>query len=558
MNVESRPPEVGQVVRVLQALTGSTLKLDKQKHCWHAHCDLCPLVRRYDGLSRVIIPTKSAEDGAVAEVESLLPRRDNALALVFHIYPEDRIPGNQRRTLHLSQKELQTLAGIAAAPLALRRPRFALFVAERQSVLGISPYQIDRPARRRMFIDRVDQIDQLLEFQNFKAILGPRRIGKTSLAYEVLRRVAEDRSRYVRVSHDPAPVLPAVLMPCLGVEIERFWEEIYDRIGASEKTRAEGRLHMLIDFTKRKYRRLDDYESFLRLTSLEYRRPFAILDEIDGLIAKDEGSDWEFFRQLKGWALSVDATVIFVGYRKLFEALQDDEFPFYETCDELTLSVLSFEDTVRLIREPLQEMGFDTPKEVSLAAACLSGGAPALAHGLADELLKIVKSPRKIELADLRAAAAQSRTLKTSYRNFRSEAGPFERLVVLLYLRKRFAKILNRLQGKGPAEDPEAVVFELALELGEAVTKEKIRANDLQALLRSQLGDLADSAGFSRRFRSALDELSLRNVLQQRSPYNQYSFVSPYFLARVLVETAGKSLEFEIREAQHEAIGFSG
>lgn len=542
--------EVYQVQRVFQQLLGTQIELRERGELFYADIDLCPLFRRFDQESRVIVVPRALTSEGTSALQRLYVQRDHSISLVFHVDSAAKPPGNLSRVIHLSLSELRTLSEIASDEPS-RGARFGRFILQRIGRRSVSPYQITRPAQRRMFFNRLRELDHLEGREHFKAILGPRRIGKTSLAHALARRIAEDDARYLTLSGEQDRTLPLALISCLDLSSTTFWEEVYDRIGASEQDRAAGRRHALTDPIKRKYRRLNAYESFLSLTSSQYRNPFLILDEVDGLIDEDEGNDWAFFRQLKGWALNTSATIVFAGFRRLFYALRDDDFPFFQTCDEVLLPAFSQKDSHSLIEAPLTEMGFELDPRLPQAVFYLTGGAPALVQAIGDELATSNDPARPLGDDELRVAVRSSRTLRSAFTNFRAEATALERLVLLLYMRVACAAKLEdaeRILADGDVEDG---IYDLAIELAEFLKGQHIEAAKIRALLTEQLPEYHEAGLLGEVFRNALDELTLRNIFRQESQYIRYSHVSTYLLARIIADTLGTGIAAEIDEARH-------
>ena len=516
---ELRPP--GQPSEV-EAIVGKT--------------DLGHLLRKFAGTSTIIVVNEgNAQKRQLADKN--LPeilgtnRSEKGLILVCHVGVE-RTLQHTSGTLHLYEPDFQELAKISALAKESIGPAFARFILDRKQRSLQSPYSTQVPASGRMFYDREEAIAEITGTESSFAIVGPRRVGKSSLANEVYNRLTHDRSRGITISGDPIPVFPIAFLDCLDLSPgNEIWEQLYDQIGATEKDRAAGRRHALTDVTKRKYRRLNPYESFRKLTTEVYLRPYIILDEVGRLLEYDKEEAWSFFSQLSGWAKAVGATLILVGYFELFRALKDDTFPFYQTCQQILLPPLPQDAAKALVREPLEELGFAIDSDAIEFLCNITGGFPAQIHTVS---AYIARRDVKCQITTdvVSEAIGESKVLETPIANFRSEASPLAKFVVYWYCEQIRDAYVKAGATTTVGDDNQETIKLLANFAGDFATRRPLLYDDISEGIRQLAAptEVSDSI-----LDDTLDELVLRSILAESVRYYRYRFAIPGFLATVLL-----------------------
>ena len=215
---------------------------------------------------------------------------------------------------------------VANSPAAAR---FRSFILRAAPFSSLNPYQIRKTADPGMFFGRQRELAEILQSKNHIFLLGPRRIGKSSLVRELQRRIGYFPPETFPW-HTPNPQDPqrrGVSKCCyvdvsqLGVRAsEDIWEQILLQFG-----------FRVADFS-----RIDRMPKLLATTRQEKRTPLAdpitvlaqlirkfpsqltiVLDEVDEWIQQEALNGWQALSRLR--SLTEDyARVVFVGYQNSF------------------------------------------------------------------------------------------------------------------------------------------------------------------------------------------------------------------------------------------------
>jgi hypothetical protein len=280
------------------------------------------------------------------------PMGDLRRAIVGTVFAEQKYP-----VLSYSAVEKQ-LGSVRSAVSKLQ-------LLLREAPIGLlNPYQIRQVADSRMFFGRRRDVQRLLQVRSHVFLLGPRRIGKSSLGREIQRRLGNfipgEFSWEKGLAHSQ-------VRKCCYVDVSRLGnrasEEIWQEILAQFGFRAE-------DFTRfvrvpkllagsRSERRIPLSDPVLVLERLISKFPSQltiILDEVDQWLTQESQTGWTALNTLR--AITEDkARVIFVGYQVLSAATRSDEFPFWERGSTHMLGPLSRDEIDKLVSDPLGELG---------------------------------------------------------------------------------------------------------------------------------------------------------------------------------------------------------
>ena len=152
----------------------------------------------------------------------------------------------------------------------------------------------------------------------------------------------------------------------LGGKTDDLWAHILRSIGMSHRDFvAKGRIAKFAS-PSRKPEIATSEPHALELTLRAYPGQLTIiLDEVDGLIARDRASGWAALDTLRAMTDGGLARVILVGYESLMLALDNDRFPFFGRHRAARhLGPLDRNSSDALIRDPLAELGiaFEDPE----------------------------------------------------------------------------------------------------------------------------------------------------------------------------------------------------
>lgn len=199
----------------------------------------------------------------------------------------------------------------------------------------ISNYKTEGPVTITFF-GRQDEIGRIIQTRerNF-AIVGSRKIGKTSLLFKVKEN------------------LPSTTAP------------IYMDLEAPLKQNYQTFLALLTDELQQLYSWLTDVPANLdglrqiirQFTQQTQKMPFFILDEIDTLLEYDVAHDYELIKTFRALSHENRCQVIFSGYEVLFHETYRLNSPFYNFCQIIQLDRLKEKDALDLITSPMESIG---------------------------------------------------------------------------------------------------------------------------------------------------------------------------------------------------------
>lgn len=267
------------------------------------------------------------------------------------------LDGDSTPFTQMTRSPLQSMAVIGAEEqrriMNSRRPSGELLdlISAQVPISILAPYNTTSPVTGSCFFDRGYEANKILGNPDVSyAVLGVRRIGKTSLLREVERRLREESA-----ATDAGESPHILFLDCSDLlEREALLEEIVRKLNPRELPR----LHMqnyaffFPDFLERMKRR---YKSKLIL----------ILDEIDDLIIM-HGGDWDMFRTLRAAANKGICQYVVAGFREAQRQLHNLDSPFYNFADEIRLNEFSRENARELIVTPMQNLGIHFKSETEI------------------------------------------------------------------------------------------------------------------------------------------------------------------------------------------------
>jgi len=228
--------------------------------------------------------------------------------------------------------------------LQSRRPTGALLdlISSQVPISTLAPYEISSPVTGSRFFGRQYEINRILRNPDTNhAVLGIRRIGKTSLLREVKRILTEEEDEDDDESRNPH----IIYLDCSDLlSTDDYIREVVRRLNPKELPR----LHL------QKYAFF--FPNFLERMHRRHKRKIVfLLDEIDNLVIMQRGN-WELFRMLRASANKGACQYIMAGFREVNRELYDINSPFYNFAEELRLNEFMTREATRLIITPMENL----------------------------------------------------------------------------------------------------------------------------------------------------------------------------------------------------------
>ncbi len=218
-----------------------------------------------------------------------------------------------------------------------RRPSGELLdlISVQVPISFLSPYETRAPVTGSRFFGREQEISRILANPDSNhAILGIRRIGKTSLLRET-ERILKEREEAARV----------VYLECSDLlSSDDYIREVVRKLNPRELPR----LHM------QKY--VFFFPNFLeRMSKLLKAKIIFLLDEVDNLVIMQRG-DWELFRMLRASSNKGACQYILAGFREAMQEQYMLDSPFYNFAQEIRLNEFSRQQARELIVTPMENL----------------------------------------------------------------------------------------------------------------------------------------------------------------------------------------------------------
>lgn len=289
----------------------------------------------------------------------------------------------------------------------------------------LNPYFVNRAVPAEMFVGRRSDVNELAHGGYTYAIVGARRIGKTSLGHMV-RAEATRRSRLVCELN----------MGALG-DLNDIWYVLNKRLATevelSDLYRARPVLGQRWITSK-----LSEYDVLLGI--LQRREPgtLIILDECDRAIRRDRANNWEVFGRLQGLLDEARVKLILIGYEGLWTALKSDSFPLNEASHRIRIKVLGSltqGEVEQLVTQPMAALGVTVQHtEVITRMYTITGGVPHVVQHLCQQLLNDpeVAEHRTVTADDLERLAHGKVITQFAQARFAQVADPLPRLQAFL------------------------------------------------------------------------------------------------------------------------------
>jgi hypothetical protein len=218
-----------------------------------------------------------------------------------------------------------------------RRPTGELLdlISAQVPISSLAPYETRAPVTGSRFFGRDYEIARILGNPDTNhAILGIRRIGKTSLLREIERMFREED-----------PTAPVVYLDCSDLlSTEDFIREVVRKLNPRELPRLHLQKYVFFfpDFLERMSRALKSKITFF-------------LDEIDNLVIMQRGA-WDLFRMLRASSNKGVCQYIMAGFREAMREQYVLDSPFYNFAQEVRLNEFTRRQARELIVTPLENL----------------------------------------------------------------------------------------------------------------------------------------------------------------------------------------------------------
>jgi hypothetical protein len=219
-----------------------------------------------------------------------------------------------------------------------RRPSGELLdlISAQIPISNLAPYETRAPVTGSRFFGREYEISRIIGNPDTNhAVLGIRRIGKTSLLREVERILKEEDRQAPHV----------IYLECSDLlTTDDYIREVVRKLNPRELPR----LHL------QKY--VFFFPDFLeRMSRASRRKLIFLLDEVDNLVIMQRG-DWQLFTMLRASANKGACQYIIAGFR---EAMQEQyllDSPFYNFAQEIRLTEFTRRQAHELVATPMENL----------------------------------------------------------------------------------------------------------------------------------------------------------------------------------------------------------
>ena len=294
-------------------------------------------------------------------------------------------------------------------PLPNRDIQFINKVLGQVDLTMVSPFVVNGPVPDTMFFGRDSEIKKLLQnslYSDF-AIVGNRKVGKTSLLKQVQKRLTE--------SGKARPMW----IDCQAVRTPENFLRIFQSVTGIRLPAPT----------------VQDFSEELAKYSQGGIIPILLIDEVDELLLYEKDHGETLLAQWRALAQQGICHFIFCGGRGVIQQLDDPRSAFFNFPQSLPLDYLDFDIANQVLTQPLKTMGvtIDEPKELLDEIYDLTSGHPNLIQYIGKELVESAnkRKERGILIEDLHIIRHSTDFAENYLRTIWGAADPLEKIITL-------------------------------------------------------------------------------------------------------------------------------
>jgi hypothetical protein len=313
--------------------------------------------------------------------------------------------------------------------LLSKRPQetFRKIILSRLSLQFISLYHISGPAKDT-FYGRSEIINRIIGSPHTSfAIVGPRKIGKSSLLY--------------KIKDNPPPGTTYIFM---NLEVVFDREKHYNKFLHSLVEKIEETFNKKVSLKKFPFTfgsKIKKVREIIRELAMEGNKIKFIFDEIDALLELDKKNNYQMMRNFRSMSQDRYCQFIFAGFKELYNTKRHLENPMYNFCEEIILDPLDEEASLDLITKPMESIGIHYHKNEDRKLILeYTARHPNLMQFLCTQLVKKVEKHTDIEerrtifkndIEDVFNKEYQNYIMDKVYMFF-SDLSPVNRLILIM------------------------------------------------------------------------------------------------------------------------------
>jgi hypothetical protein len=307
----------------------------------------------------------------------------------------------------------------------------------------LNPYQSTRTVHPKMFFGRREEVGDLTKLRANYVVVGPRRVGKSSLALRVREELRSQKAyRYAvgKWAGDRYCYSVCYLDMHLLSSVEELWRELPHAMEIEDSDIAQGyRYRLGITGRKRMVER-SEFDVVKTLLLEKYRNSLILLDEVDQSIREDRESGYKVFGQLQGLIDNASIHLVLFGYEGLLRAFASHDFPLNrERLRKKLLRPLAPEDIGKLVKEPMTRIGLKVENldEIRFRVHRATAGMPNLVQQVCEQLvgLEEVNQTRCVTVQHVATVLRDPAILEGIDSLFDQVTEPLPRLIAFLMTR---------------------------------------------------------------------------------------------------------------------------
>ena len=314
-------------------------------------------------------------------------------------------------------------------------------ISRETPITQLSPYEITRPVTGEQFFGRKTDINHILQNANTNfLVVGNRRMGKTSLAQEALRRAR-------RQSHAEEAF---IYIDCSIFKNKNdFYADVVRKLDGS---RLIDRVYTDTTFSMQSF--------LLNMAKRFQERVTLVLDEIDGLLEWDARDGWTVISTLRAVTTTPlrlsgqragderadgkqSMRVILAGFRLAQKYGMNRDTPLFNFVTTLRVGNFHLSETEELIAEPMLNLGITFADRSAVVSHIHreTGGQPNLIQYYCQYLIRRLDEAgtREVSPALLVGAQDDSVMRRRVADEFMANASNLEQFIVLSFIQNRWS-----------------------------------------------------------------------------------------------------------------------